>query len=698
MTIEEMLDALETCGRRKTPRIIWESVLYYFGSIMLNKYKLRKFVGSRRDIRYYSIIFAKSGQGKSYSVNTIQKLCKLDKYPDAMSYYYKQSIKQLPEKSSDYEEILKYMPKSITIGVEGTAEGLFYVAKSQAESNFGSLNLYTDEFGEAISSSSGLLSKLKDLYDGTYKTKVIKGTEDSTIHKDIENIVCNFVALGSRKGVSAEAEKELTRIASSGMFRRTFIIDNKDPVEKNKQETDIDKLEQWLEKINIKQRELTLKESGELLLEDRFFDYSDEYMDRIETIDDELIEAAQNDALNEYAQYNTGSLELVLDLSHIIAFLEDSSILKLKHIEKAYDFLKRTRESVENTFQSRHPYRSMYELLKIKDNMTISEMAEFDHNIPVQKNKIQDNIDLLEELCYRKDEVLIKTVGKVTRYKIEPLPKTNLNKMILSIDFEKKGKFAINFKPSYLKWSEMKKLILSQNADSFTLCHYEPTKKAEDGHRQEKSFIEGQNMIAFDIDDGMTIEEAKETLQDYTYILYTTKSHQKEKNGIVCDRFRIVMPTEKMYYVTPDQHKIMYENIEQILGIHSNDTQTRNVSRLFYTNPNAEIIYENDGLKLVDVSCCIPDTEKSEKILPNLQNISEQEEIGEMDRREAGMFKWVIMNTSVGNRNGNLFRAGMFFKELGQDFKAKLIYLNNMLIEPLSEREINQLIRSVEKK
>jgi hypothetical protein len=250
MLIDEMLDQLETVGRRKTDRIIWESILYYYGSIMLNKYSFRKDIGSKKNIKYYSIVFAGSGQGKSFSMGVIEKLCKFGNYAGAMKSFYQKSLQSLPETVEEVAEVLRYMPKSVTIGVEGTSEGLFYVAQSQKSSRFGSLNLSTEEFGETLSTSSGLLSKLKELYDGKFKAKIIKGDAESEMKSDIDDIICNFIGLGSRKGVTSDSEKELKRIATSGMYRRTFIIESKKLVEKNTEETDITQLEEYMDALN----------------------------------------------------------------------------------------------------------------------------------------------------------------------------------------------------------------------------------------------------------------------------------------------------------------------------------------------------------------------------------------------------------------------------------------------------------------
>ena len=47
-------------------------------------------------------------------------------------------------------------------------------------------------------------------------------------------------------------------------------------------------------------------------------------------------------------------------------------------------------------------------------------------------------------------------------------------------------------------------------------------------------------LLVLDVDDGCTLSEALEVFKDFAHVVGTTKSHQKEKNGVVCDRFREV--------------------------------------------------------------------------------------------------------------------------------------------------------------
>ena len=584
MKIEEMLDQLETCGKRSSPRILWESVLYYYGSIMLNKYNLRKATGSKTFIRYYSIIFGSSGIGKDFTLNTVEKMCKLDNYADAMKAIYIKHLALLPERPSeaDVDEILRYMPKSVTIGLEGTSEGLFSVIQSQNASGFGSINLSSSEFGESITSSAQMLSRLKELYDTKFKAKIIKGDSETSMKPDINNIICNFIGLGSRKGITTESEKELHRLVSSGMFRRTFIIDSKEPVSKNTKEQNTKKLEEYFDALNEQFKKEYLIRTNLNPFDEQFFEYTEEYEEYIDQIDDDLILTAQQNQLDEFAQYNTGSLEMIIDLSHIIAFLEWDTTVTVEHAKKAYKFMKETRSTVEETFRTIHPYKLMYDLLKLKKNMTISEMAEFEQAIPITKSKVTDNIALLEELCYRNDEILVQNQGKVTRYAIEPLPLNKLDKLIVSVDLEHKGKFATNYVPLKIPFfgekPSIEQLVISEKVDSFCACHFEPSKANPDGHRRKESFISGENMIIFDFDEGLTIEDAKTIFESYTYILYTTSSHSEKQ-----DKFRVILPTKNTFYIEPDQHQVLYANIANFFNIPIYDQSCTNAGRLFFT-------------------------------------------------------------------------------------------------------------------
>ena len=233
--------------------------------------------------------------------------------------------------------------------------------------------------------------------------------------------------------------------------------------------------------------------------------------------------------------------------------------------------------------------------------------------------------------------------------------------------------------------------LLTSDIQSYCLNHFEATDRAPDGHRKKEYVLPGQNMIAWDIDEGMSIHEMEAILSDYQYLLYTTKSHQKDKNGIICDRFRVVMPTKTTFYVNPEEHKGLYENISKILEIPSYDIATRNQGRLWFTNSNALTSKRKDTGDLLDVRCCIPETESSEHIIPNIENLN----LDESDRRIAGMQKYVLINGVGGNRNNVMFRLAKFVQEMGGDIHDIVFRTNSMMMEPLPENEIKVILQNI---
>ena len=59
--------------------------------------------------------------------------------------------------------------------------------------------------------------------------------------------------------------------------------------------------------------------------------------------------------------------------------------------------------------------------------------------------------------------------------------------------------------------------------------------------------FEFSDFLALDFDSpgDETLEEINNNLQDHRRIIATTRNHQKEKKGVICDRFRLIIPWDK---------------------------------------------------------------------------------------------------------------------------------------------------------
>lgn len=62
----------------------------------------------------------------------------------------------------------------------------------------------------------------------------------------------------------------------------------------------------------------------------------------------------------------------------------------------------------------------------------------------------------------------------------------------------------------------------------------------EGDYRLKKNLIQ-TDIIALDIDDGLSLPEAKKLFRDYKHIIATSRNHRKYKNGKNRDRFRVVL-------------------------------------------------------------------------------------------------------------------------------------------------------------
>ena len=692
MKTKEIVDALCTLGRKKTDPMLAMGSLLYYGAILLNRYSIRKEIDSLPDrIQFYSMLFAPSGTGKSWIGGKVQEICSLETYPEQMRIMYNHFISLEPDTVAD-EDIEKFIPASPTVAMTGSKEGLYQICRAVKDSGFGSVNLQVDEFADSISNSHELINKLKELYDGKYQAKVIKGVKGESVESDINDITVNMMAMGSLDGLDANARKILNTLAKSGMYRRSLVINSTEEIQQNDLDNaDLTKIQYHFKKLDkkwknsYKKRLESYPQIGTIY---KLFSITQQAKDYIEKIDSMLLQRHKDDKLNLFKSYDVGSLNLIVNIGFIFAFLEGRDTVDIENLKSAWSLFVKTRDNTYEIFKDKQPHIEIYELLKIKANLTQSELLSFDRSdcIPESKNKFKDAMLLVQELAYKRGEELYIGSGVVVRYSIRELPLTNLDKLIFSIERDGKIEKSIMYEAVELGWSSIETGKLPKSSrreiiddetgeleiigiESFTIAHYEPTQRTDPyGHRRKDSFIQGQNVIGFDIDDGMKIEEMKIILEPYTYCIYTTKSHHKAKRNYG-DSFRVLMPTKNMFYVNPEQHKQMYKNIVDFLKI-SPDIACYNVSRLYFTNASAEVIVNEASL--FDTSPFMPDTDMNEKILPLLMKNrigvnsikSESEKENEIDRRIDGMVNHAIIYIQKGTLRDQLFKLWKFIVDI----------------------------------
>jgi hypothetical protein len=137
-----------------------------------------------------------------------------------------------------------------------------------------------------------------------------------------------------------------------------------------------------------------------------------------------------------------------------------------------------------------------------------------------------------------------------------------------------------------------------------------------------------QNLLVLDVDDGLSIKEAKQKFKEYKSLIYTTKSHQQDKKGVTCDRFRVIIPSINI--PTDETYFEYMRNLEMLFPFI--DKQVNNKTGAFLGNFNCEHFY-NEG-KWFDFNIIKPvKTKKPEpmqnnnRAMPKTNSYANNEEI-----------------------------------------------------------------------
>ena len=115
-------------------------------------------------------------------------------------------------------------------------------------------------------------------------------------------------------------------------------------------------------------------------------------------------------------------------------------------------------------------------------------------------------------------------------------------------------------------------------------------------YRTARNFLQSHLMV-LDVDDGCSLDQATQLFKDYKHVIGITRSHQQYKNGIICDRFRVILFLENPIRSNADFKSTWNEIQKQYPFV---DGQCSDSSRQWY--PCHKIESVNSTGKLVPVT------------------------------------------------------------------------------------------------
>lgn len=115
---------------------------------------------------------------------------------------------------------------------------------------------------------------------------------------------------------------------------------------------------------------------------------------------------------------------------------------------------------------------------------------------------------------------------------------------------------------------------------------------------RKKDFLIEKTMIELDYDDGFSLDSAYSFFNQYKHIIGTTSSHQKDKDGVICDRFRVILFLNKPIH-DHETFKQLFNGLIEKTKIPRPDPQSGNSAMKW--KHFSEIISSSEEGELLDV-------------------------------------------------------------------------------------------------
>ena len=639
---------------------------------------------------YFGISFGGSGVGKNHSDNLARAIFKesFDNFQRHAESFY-DSRKDPADKKPDprYVNLSSYF-----IPVTSTWQALQKAAQTVKDMDVGSVNVVSDELGDNIMSMSEIFTKLKSTWDTGTSEGPVNVTNGGESYFCVHDVCFNALLFGAPGPFELDPKKKdrLLETYVSGMARRSFIYHNNTYKKSENRNPNFEKLErEFYDKLEsyIKELRYFLNNTKEIRYPAKIREKLLEY--------DQIKELERERSISLIAE-DLGSTKKIEKLLGIIATLDLQDEINEEHLKFAIEFTEALDSTAEETVEIKPAYKRIYDEIEKRSFAARTDIVKAVKDITIKD--LDSQLILVQEHANLIGNSLIKKeYNGIIKYKIEKLSNTNLDNIILSIN----GNMDRTEPEGFVrKIGSFDKLINAVNAE---FRYSAGTFRNE--YISDENYLQEQNLFIIDIDNDLNLEDAKALFSSMTYLITTTKSHQKPKkkkvNGetidLVCDRFRIILPTLSTFHLTAKVYSEMYMNVINSLGIAEADSKCRNASRWYYGNPEGEHWY-NKG-DLLDIRTYIPDSSEHQDASTSLNNYDNQryKSNAPASIRVDAAIRWFLSNTATGNRNDNLFKLGMLLKEKIEepDWAMWLLNANTCLSHPLPDSDMKSIINSV---
>lgn len=706
-TAEEIVDWLQLVTEHPDRHYLRCLTAYYLAAMATTLHIKVKFGSSTLSPNIFAFLFGPSGSGKSFSASKLHNDLLEPFYaaftrPEIMlakrnKTILNQAVQIATRTGVDDSEILESLSEELSKMSELqptyedlTTPALRNIARYISLTGSGSLNVIIDEIANSLTPMQDTLVSLMRTYDtGEIKDKALKEQDSSKKYSLTTHVPTNLLAYGTPQKIFDMDTQELNyrKLNEQGYGRRSLFAYNHhhpaavtDPKAywEKLNNTEANTLSKSIKNkiVNI----VNVYEIGEVieLEEDAGIELC-----KYKQLSDEL---AKNIVTNEI--YKTELMhrhQKALRLATIYAVLDHSKTITKTHVIQATNVTTESSNVLSEISVKRTKAEALLDaLVDMGQSITYSELDKIIDWLPKYSTFVRDLLPATASEAYSRN-VIIKQQelpNDVLKFEAIKLTETNISKIKLSTSASK----AANYAPNVVKFTDIPKLFresLYANVDERNFC----THTFKGNHRSADSVNTGFNLVVLDIDNTAKINEVKAAFEEYTYLLYYTKSHDPVNN---LHHFRVILPISHVLHLQPEEHKQFMELLFKDLPFDV-DVACKDIARKWRLYPEQIAKHElhETGI-LFDATTYIPNTRKSDLLK---DSIHKKGKVTSEDRLE----QWVIREINEhGQRNNMLYRYLCALSDQQTYSKEALIEkvdaANQQLNNPLMQQELDETI------
>ena len=214
-----------------------------------------------------------------------------------------------------------------------------------------------------------------------------------------------------------------------------------------------------------------------------------------------------------------------------------------------------------------------------------------------------------------------------------------------------------------------------------------------DGYRDGDHALQGQELIILDFDERYSIGEAMVDFAEYVGVIATTRNHMKEKHGVVAERFRVILPTDKPIMLEREEFKLMMAEVMRRF-FHA-DGACKNIDRMYYGFPESEVFYlEGARLFAWEGFYRAGVARLREREWQRSGRVRRPDDEAMLQKSYLTFFQNRFV---TGNRNNALFQLACWMRDDGvMELERLLREMNSGSGCPLEEEEVQRFLRRMQ--